>query len=144
MPVLFAFISKLKNLMAGRNGVDKLTVGLLVIYCLIAAVKIFLRAIPAAWITVSVIQYLFLGYIIFRVFSKNLQKRYRENFKFEQFLNAWKPYYERLKLRIQYVGTHRFRKCVHCGEFLRLKKGRGKRTVTCPKCGKELRFYFLF
>ena len=130
--------------MAGRNGMDKLTVGLLVVYCMIAAIKIFLRAFPIVWIVVSVLQYLFLAYILFRVLSKNLQKRYRENFKFEQFLNAWKPYFEHLKLRISYAKTHRFRTCKHCGEFLRLKKGRGKRKITCPKCGNDLTFYFLF
>ncbi len=144
MPAFSSFILKLRNFMSGRNGVDKLTAGLLVIYCAVAAIKIFFRGFPIVWIIVSVIQYLFLAYIIFRVFSRNLQKRYRENFKFEQFLNAWKPYFEHLKLRIQYAGTHRFRKCRYCSEFLRLKKGRGKRTVTCPKCGKELKFYFLF
>ena len=135
---------KIRNFMAGRNGIDKLTYGLLVIYCLIAAVKVFLRTVPWAWIAVSVLQYAFLIYIIYRVFSRNLQKRYRENVKFEQFLSAWKPYFEHVKLRVTYGRTHRFRTCKRCGEFLRLKKGRGKRDVTCPKCGAALRFHFLF
>ncbi len=135
---------KIKNFMAGRNGIDKLTYGLLVIYCLICAVKVFLRAVPKAWIAVSVLQVVFVFYILYRIFSRNLQKRYRENVKFEQFLSAWKPYFEHLKLRVTYARTHRFRTCKHCGEFLRLKKGRGKRVVKCPKCGAELRFHFLF
>lgn len=138
------FLIKIKNFMAGRNGIDKLTYGLLVVYCFIAAVKIFLRPIPWAWIAVSVMQYAFLAYIIFRVLSRNVQKRYRENFKFEQFLSAWKPYAQHLKLRFTYRKTHRFRTCKHCGEFLRLKKGSGKRVITCPKCGAELKFHFLF
>lgn len=139
-----SFITKVRNFMYGRNGIDKLTYGLLVIYCIIAVVKIFFRGITAAWIIISVIQYLFLAFIIYRIFSKNLQKRYNENFKFEQFFKAWKPYLEHMKLRITFFKTHRFRTCKSCDEFLRLKKGRGKRTVTCPKCGKELRFHFMF
>lgn len=138
------FIIKLRNFMAGRNGIDKLTYGLLVIYCLFPAVKIFFRGMPVVWTVISVVQYAFLGYIIFRILSRNLQKRYKENFAFEKFLNAWKPYFEHLKLRIQFIKTHRFRKCKYCGEFLRLKKGRGKRTITCPKCQNELKLYFLF
>lgn len=137
-------IMKLRSFMAGRNGVDTLTYGLLVIYCIIAAVKVFFRGLTVAWIVISVIQYVFLTYVIFRMLSKNLQKRYKENYAFEKFINAWKPYFERLGLRFQYRKTHRFRVCKHCGEFLRLKKGRGKRNITCPKCYNELNFYFLF
>lgn len=137
-------ILKLKNFMAGRNGVDKLTYGLLVLYGLIAAVRIFLKYYPAAFVVTGIMQYAFLGYILFRVLSKNLQSRYKENFAFEKFINAWKPYIERLKCRWTYRKTHRFRVCRHCGEFLRLKKGRGSRKVNCPKCGNELKVYFLF
>ena len=138
------FIMKLRNFMSGRNGVDKLTYGLLLIYCIFAAVKVFFRGYPTVWTVMSVVQYLFLGYIIFRIMSRNLQKRYKENYAFEKFLNVCKPYIEHLKLRFQFRKTHRFRTCRHCGEFLRLKKGRGTRNITCPKCRSELKFYFLF
>lgn len=138
------FWMKIRNFFSGRNGIDKLTYALLLLYCLIAAVKLFFRGYFYAWSIISVLQYLFLAYILFRVLSRNRQKRYEENFKFEQFLKAWKPYFEHTKLRLSQFKTHRFRTCKHCGEFLRLKKGRGKRVVSCPKCGKELTFYFLF
>lgn len=137
-------ILKLKHMMAGRNGIDKLTYGLLAVYCVIAAVKVFFKWNLHVWVAISILQYLFLGYILFRVFSKNVQKRYKENFKFEQFLAAWKPYFEHLKLRITFFKSHRFRTCTSCGEFLRLKKGRGVRNIRCPKCGASLRFHFLF
>lgn len=135
---------KIRNFMSGRNGIDKLSIGLIVVYCVFAAVKIFVRGIMPAYIVITVIQLLLLAYIVFRVFSRNIQKRYKENFKFEQFLNAWKPYFNHLKMRVTFFKTHRFRTCKHCGEFLRLKKGRGKRVVTCPKCGETLTFHFLF
>lgn len=134
------FISKLRNFMAGRNGVDKLTYGLIAVYCIVAAV----RVISGLYLPIGIIQYAFLAFIIYRIMSRNLQKRYRENYKFEQFLKAWKPYFEHLKLRFRFIKTHRFRTCRHCGEFLRLKRGRGKRQIICPKCGSELTFYFLF
>ncbi len=135
---------KIKNFMAERNGFDKLSIFLFLIYFLISAVKSFLRGFVWVYAVMTVIQLVFLGYILFRIFSKNLQKRYNENFKFEQIINAWKPYANHLKLRVQYFKSYRFRTCAYCGEFLRLKKGRGKRIVNCPKCGKELKFHFLF
>lgn len=138
------FILKIREFMAGRNGPDKLSYGLLVVYCACAAVKIFLRNSYWGYIVVTVLQYALLGYIIFRIMSRNLQKRYNENFRFEQLVAGWKPYFEHLKLRITFFKTHRFRTCRHCGEFLRLKKSRGTREVTCPKCGKASRFRFLF
>lgn len=139
-----SFFLKFKNFMAGRNGIDKLTYGLLVLYCIIAAIKIFCRGYLPLWIAVSVLQVLLIVFAVYRIFSKNLQKRYKENFEFEQFISAWKPYAEHLKFRVMFIKTHRFRTCKHCGEFLRLKKGRGKRNITCPKCGANLKYYFLF
>ncbi len=130
--------------MSGRNGIDKLSYGLLAVYCILAAVKLPFKTVPAVWIIISIIQYAVCGYIVFRILSRNVQKRYNENFAFEKFLNAWKPYFSVLIMRIKYIRTHRFRKCKNCGNLLRLKKSRGKRTVICPKCGSELNLYFLF
>ena len=137
-------IYKLRQFMQGRTGIDKLTVGLVVIYSAFSFVKIFVKFIPVAYIVVSVIQYAVLGYALFRVLSRNVQKRYNENFKFEQMVSGWKPYFERTKLRFQYIKTHRFRTCKGCGEFLRFRRGERKKKIVCPKCGKESTFYFLF
>lgn len=142
--ILSNFIIKIKEFMQGRNGIDKLTYGILAVYCVLSAVKIFFIGNKWGTVITSVLQFLVIGYGVFRVMSKNLQKRYNENFKFEQFLTAWKPYFGHLKLRITYFRTHRFRTCKNCGEFLRLKRIRGKRNITCPKCGKELSFFILF
>ena len=136
------FIFKLKQFMTGRNGPDKMTYGLLVIYCIFSVVKIFLRQSYWGYIIASVLQYSILAYAVFRILSRNLEKRYQENLSFQR-MTAWlDPYIEHLKLRIQFFSTHRFRKCKHCGNFLRLKKSKGKREVKCPKCGKLLKFRF--
>ena len=135
---------KIRTFMAGRNGVDKISIAIFVVYGIFSFAKIFLRFIPVAYTIVSLLQYMLLAYAVFRIMSKNVQKRYSENFRFEQFLKAWKPYTDHLKLRIQFIKTHRFRTCNGCGKFLRFKKGKHKREITCPGCGKELTFYFLF
>lgn len=144
MIILGNFIFKLKEFMAGRNGIDKLSYGLLVIYCVFAAVKIFFRNSYWGYIIVTVLQYLVLGYIVFRILSRNLEKRYKENLKFEHMISGWMPYFNHMKLRITFFRTHRFRTCRNCGEFLRLKKSRGAREVTCPRCGKISKFHFIF
>lgn len=130
--------------MEGRNGIDKLSYGVLSIYCVFAFVKIFFRNSYWGYIIISVLQYLVLGYMIFRILSRNLEKRYKENLKFEKLISGWMPYFNRIKLRITFFRTHRFRTCRNCGEFLRLKKKHGVREVTCPKCGKISKFHFIF
>lgn len=138
------FIIKLRNFMEGRNGPDKLTFVLLLVYSILSFVKTPFRKIIAVYIIVSVLQYGVLIFGLYRIFSKDIQKRYRENFKLEQLLSRYNPIIERTKLRVQYFGTHRFRTCKGCGEFLRFKKGSRKKKTVCPKCGKELTFHFLF
>lgn len=138
------FVLKFKQFMQGRNGIDKLTYGIFAVYCVLSAVKIFFIGNKWGTIIISVLQFAVIGYGAYRILSKNLQKRYNENFKFEQFLLAWKPHIEHLKLRIKYFRTHRFRTCKGCGEFLRLKRKSGKRQLVCPRCGKELSFFILF
>lgn len=135
---------KIRSFMEGRNGPDKLTVGLVVLYSILAFIKIFLRFSYVAYVIVSVLQYALLAYVVFRILSKNLQKRYNENFKFEQVIRRWQPYAEHMKLRVQFIKTHRFRTCKNCGNFLRMKKGKHRKNIVCPKCGKELTFHFLF
>lgn len=135
---------KIRNFMTGRNGVDKITIAMFVVYGFFAFIKIFLRFFIVAYIIASVLQYSAIAYAVFRIMSKNIQKRYNENFKFEQILKAWKPYTEHMKLRFQFIRTHRFRTCNGCGEFLRFKKGKHRRETVCPRCGKKLIFHFLF
>lgn len=138
------FIFKLRSFMEGRNGVDKLSIGIVVLYSILAFIKIFLRFSNVAYVIVSVLQFALLAYAVFRILSKNLQKRYNENFRFEQVIRRWQPYAEHMKLRVQFIKTHRFRTCKNCGHFLRMKKGKRRKNIVCPKCGKELTFHFLF
>ncbi len=138
------FFMKLRSFMAGRNGIDKLTYGLLIVYCIFSAVKLIFRGYGYVYLILSILQYIFLAYIIFRIMSRNLQKRYKENDAFERFLKAWKPYFEHLKLRFTFIKTHRFRTCKYCGEFLRLRKDRGARKIKCPRCQNDLKFHIIF
>ena len=72
------FIFKLRSFMEGRNGVDKLSIGIVVLYSILAFIKIFLRFSNVAYVIVSVLQFALLAYAVFRILSKNLQKRYNE------------------------------------------------------------------
>lgn len=73
---------------------------------------------------------------VFRIFSKNISARYREN---QVFLRLFAPvikWFKLSKAKIRDRKAYVFFKCSACKNVLRIPKGKGKVTVTCPVCGK--------
>ena len=117
------------NFMMGRYGPDKFSIVLLWSYCILAFLGIFLPIL-------RLLNLAFMVYIIFRMFSRNIVARQREN---ERFLKFWNPIEAKFKKMITKMKDrdHRFFDCPNCKATLRLPKGKGKISITCPKCGKE-------
>lgn len=149
-----SFIEKIRDFMFGRNGIDKLSIFLVIAYLLINGLKmVFLRLNYTVYLVMWVVALSVLGFAAFRVLSKNLAKRQYENEKFEQFLFkikfrqfgiGIKKKGNRAKVRFEQRKTHRFRTCPNCNEHLRMSKKRGKRDITCPKCGTQFKVHILF
>lgn len=125
---------KLMTFMQGRHGNDKLNTGILILYCVISFIRIFVRG-TAGRITLSVIMAALLAVWIFRMLSKNIYARERENAVFCNFLYKVRPKITLMKDRIRDIKTKRYRTCPHCKEVLRLPNKKGKHGVKCPKCG---------
>lgn len=127
------FREKLVRFMYGRNGVDKLCVGLLWTAVALSVLNIFFHS----WI-IWLLEDALIVWCIFRALSKNIYKRQREN---RWFMNLWdkvKGFFKLQKSRFRDRKTHIYRTCPHCKSNLRLPKRKGKHTVRCPKC--NLRF----
>lgn len=147
------FIEKYRRFMLGRNGVDSLTFCLLIIYLVINGIKMFFRFSPVAYFIMWGIALIILGFAVFRVLSKNCYRRQYENQKFTDFLSkihfnelaaSFRRKFNRAKMRIMQIRTHRFRTCPNCNEHLRMSKKRGKRSLTCPRCGHKFNVYIPF
>ena len=83
---------------------------------------------------VWVLSYVLLGWAVFRMLSRNIYARRNEN---QKFLGIWKPVKKWFKLqynRIKDMGTHKYFACPSCKNNLRVPKGRGEITITCPVC----------
>lgn len=122
----------LRKFMIGRYGVDQLSTGLITVSLILIVINIFLR--NQILYTVALVV---LGYSYFRVFSRNINKRYQENM---QFLNATKPMREKtnkFKRRMKSLKTHKYYKCPECTQELRVPKGKGKITIKCPNCNNK-------
>ncbi len=74
------------------------------------------------------------AYLFFRVFSRNLPARIKENQVFCHIFFA--PVRALRRLGRKFVNRkHILSHCPSCGATLRLEKKTGDFTVTCPRCG---------
>lgn len=132
------------KLFAGRNGLDRYTLFL-------ALISVLFFPYPY----IGIIGAVLLGYAVFRAFSKNIEKRRQELYRFEEInrkvagflakfiyrIISWfrklgtrlKSYKTRLSQRKQYV----FLKCPQCKKRLRLPRKKGRLQATCPLCKVE-------
>lgn len=127
---------KLQRFMVGRYGADELAKWLnaFVLICLV--ISMF-----GGWLPVlSVFYWIGIGLMIyncFRMFSRNVSKRYRENQKFLGMRYRFVVKWDRMKKRFAQRRTYRFYKCPDCRQTVRVPKGHGKICITCPKCRRE-------
>ena len=126
------FKVKFARFMQGRNGVDQLSQFLNVVVLILLVVSIFTKSIILDWLP-----FVLMGYMYFRIFSRNIAKRSVENQKFCNMRydlaikkNKWKKEREQKKI-------YRFFRCPMCHQKVRVPKGRGKICITCPKCRQE-------
>lgn len=114
----------IRHFMAGRYGTDKLNMVILgggVIACLLS---MFFR-VPILNLLLTIISYVLMGWALFRTFSRNTYKRYQENRKYLMLV-------QRLKDR-----QHRYYDCPRCRQQVRVPRGKGKISITCPKCSEK-------
>lgn len=120
----------MRRMMYGRYGLDKLNVFLMtaaVALCLVGfLVSRFFGAVGALLGTLtSLISYGLLFWYLFRVFSRNIEKRSLENRR-----------YLTLKARLT-DRSNRYYRCPNCRQTVRVPRGRGKICIKCPKCGEK-------
>lgn len=115
--------------MSGRYGFDQLS-GFLCILSLILVVL-------GTWLS-GVLYWLGLALLLwcyFRIFSRNTQKRYAENLKYLSLQTQVREWFARRRLRFDQRKTYRYFRCPHCRQSIRVPRGRGRISITCPKCG---------
>ncbi len=122
----------LRRFMYGRYGMDQLSTALI----FGALLFMILSSLFGSQI-LNTISLALLVYSYFRILSRNTTKRYAENTKFLQLVNPLQKWFKQKKARIKGMKTHRYFKCPSCKQDLRVPKGKGKITITCPKCKTE-------
>ena len=114
----------LVRFMAGRYGTDKLNMWILGAGVVLCLISVFIR-FPPVNLALTAVSYILMIWAIFRTFSRNTYKRYRENRRFLMCL-------DRIKDR-----DHRYFDCPKCRQPVRVPRGKGKIMITCPKCKEK-------
>ena len=114
----------LTHFMAGRYGTDKHNSVILWTGVAVVFIALFVPA-PIPNLMLHMLAYVLMGIAIFRTFSRNTYKRYRENRRFLMLI-------DRIKDR-----DHRYFDCPRCHQPVRVPRGKGKIAITCPKCKEK-------
>lgn len=119
----------LQRFMYGRYGNDQFNLFLMGLYLVLYLVYLFVRAD-----LLYLVSFALLVFTLFRMLSRNVERRRRENI---WFLQTFKPVLDWLRLRrsARRDKEHVYFKCPSCGQRLRVPRGKGQITVTCRACG---------
>lgn len=119
---------RLIRFMQGRYGVDTLNTHALYLVIFLLILNIFFNNF-----IVMIIGYALWLIILYRMFSKQIYKRYNENEKYLSMIKPLSMFFKLQKTRLS-DRQHKYYRCPQCKQMVRLPKGRGKIIVTCPKC----------
>lgn len=114
----------LRCFMAGRYGTDKLNMVILSVGLAVSLMSVFFKFPPVNLILVA-LSYGLMIWAIFRTLSRNTYRRYQENRRFLQIIG-------RLKDR-----RNRYFDCPKCRQLVRVPRGKGKISITCPRCQEK-------
>lgn len=101
-------------------GVDQLNLVILVVDMILSLVALLVGST-----ILSLLVYIPMGIVLFRMLSKNKYKRYQENRRFLQMV-------DRLKDR-----DNCYYRCPKCHQTVRVPRNKGKISIKCPRCGEK-------
>ena len=118
--------------MQGRYGVDSLSRFLSVILLAVIVIGMFVR-IPLS----GLISLVLLVILYWRMFSRDIPKRYAENQKFLQLRDKFLGNFSNFGSNMSQLKDYHIYKCPRCNQKIRIPRGKGHIMVRCPRCGYE-------
>ena len=120
--------------MQGRHGADNLGMFTLLSGLIISLLGSFTRIGLLSIIGLAL-------YIItlFRMFSRNHEKRMAENRKYIELTSNWKTKVRQFSKRMKNRKDYKYFKCPECKVLLRTKRGSGEKDITCVRCGHQFK-----
>ena len=122
-------MNQFRKFMNGRYGFDQFSQALIIISLFVSVMGSFTRSSALLYLS-----YIPLVYGVFRILSKDINKRTKENYKFVNTIDSFKKKFFNSKGPGKGTQTHIYYNCPKCKQKIRVPKGKGKISITCPKC----------
>lgn len=131
---------KFYRFMIGRYGIDEFYYFFLYSYIILVCISLFLKVPYLFWIELVLFVIMF-----YRVFSKNISRRRKENATYLKVRNRILKPFQNKKRNWKDRNDYIYKKCHRCKTTLRipLPSERGIKHTTCPKCKKKLTVFCL-
>lgn len=120
---------KLAEWLRGRQGPDDLAVFSVNLAIVLVLVNVFVRTSWLGWVALVLV-----AYSMFRIQSKNLGARARENAAFLKALGPARPWIQNPRAAWSELRAYRHVRCTSCKQRVRVPRGKGRLRVTCPRC----------
>ena len=115
--------------MQGRYGADQMGQMLSAVSMVFLIISLFSR--NQGWFLLALIG---IVYNYFRMFSKNISKRYAENQKYLTMTAGIRRKIAPWKSQLAQRKIYHIYRCPGCKQKIRVPRGRGKIEIRCPKC----------
>ncbi len=129
MNFIFRLKERFSRFMVGRYGMDLLGRFLIWVWLFEAVLNLFVQSMYLSFVGTILCLIIF-----YRMFSKNLVKRRRENAAWYAFSQKVKSELHRLRVRIRDRKKFHFFHCPNCKAPIRMPRINGKFNVRCQKC----------
>ncbi len=120
---------KFMRFMQGRYGADHFCRFLSGVTMVLLVISLFSR--HRIWFLAAL---LVLIYSYFRMFSRNIPKRYAEEQKYLALTAVFRQRLAGKRRELAQKKTHHIYKCPSCGQKVRVPRGHGRIEIRCPKC----------
>lgn len=101
-------------------------------------ILLFINIIAGSGI-ISLIVLALIIYSYYRLLSKNIPQRYKENEQYISVKNLVVSFFKNFRYNVDQARHYHIYKCPSCGQKIRIPRGKGNIMVRCPKCGTEFK-----
>lgn len=123
---------KFLRFMQGRYGTDQFSKAMMIVG---VVVMLIASIFPNNIVYLLSLLLIIVSYT--RIFSKNYQKRYKENQWFLKHFSFVYHLIPDLKRKLNQNKQYHIYKCPSCKQKMRIPRGKGKIEIRCKKCGKQ-------
>ena len=125
---------KIIRFMQGRYGVDDLSKFTMTAAMICVLLSVFASRVIILEAVFNTACFALIIYTYYRIFSKDISRRYAENQKYLEKTAGLRVRIAREKGYMEQRKTHHIYSCPQCKQKIRIPKGKGKIEIDCPKC----------